>query len=195
MVSGKNISWFPFKKAQFNQVHRQISLLVIALMLIHAIATAFDAMGDNFITVFIPWQEGWKEAIFGYNLGIFALYLAILIGPSYYLRGKLGARTWMFTHRFTLLIYILSVWHTLILGLDTSYYSWVRPFIWILQIPLLLLFMRRLLQPSRISKKATNGSQVWAKTIRFGLVALSGIAIVLVFIIVLTGNSGFIPVV
>jgi hypothetical protein len=93
MVSGKNISWFPFKKAQFNQVHRQISLLVIALMLIHAIATAFDAMGDNFITVFIPWQEGWKEAIFGYNLGIFALYLAILIGPSYYLRGKLGART------------------------------------------------------------------------------------------------------
>jgi hypothetical protein len=101
----------------------------------------------------------------------------------------------MFTHRFTLLIYILSVWHTLILGLDTSYYSWVRPFIWILQIPLLLLFMRRLLQPSRISKKATNGSQVWAKTIRFGLVALSGIAIVLVFIIVLTGNSGFIPVV
>ncbi|MED1203612.1 ferric reductase-like transmembrane domain-containing protein [Heyndrickxia acidicola] len=196
MVSGKNTSWFPFKKAQFNQIHRQISLLVIGLMLIHAIATAFDAMGDNFITVFIPWQTSWKEATLGYNLGIFALYLAILLGPTYYLRERLGTRTWMFAHRFTLFIYILSVWHTLILGLDTSYYSWVRPFIWIIQIPLLLLLIRRLLlKPSRTGKKAPNSSQASTKAIRYGLAVLSGIVIMLIIIIVLTGHSGFIPVV
>ena len=90
MASGRSMSWFPLKKVQNAQFHRQISLLVIGLILVHAVATAFDAMGDNFISAFIPWQASWKEATFGYNLGIFALYLALLLGPTYYLRGRLG---------------------------------------------------------------------------------------------------------
>ncbi len=186
--SGRSISWLPMTKAQTNRLHRQISLLVIGLILVHAVATAFDAMGDNFISAFIPWQEPWKAAIFGYNLGIFALYLALLLGPTYYLRGKLGARSWRYAHRFTLIIYILSVWHTLILGLDISYYHWVRPFMWLAQIPLLALFIRRLLQPANAGK----ARQIWGKAISYGLATLSGAAIVAVIVIVATGNSGFI---
>jgi sulfoxide reductase heme-binding subunit YedZ len=191
MVSGRSASWFPLTNAQTNRLHRQISLLVIGLMLVHAVATAFDAMGDNFKSVFIPWQATWTAAIFGYNLGIFALYLSLLLGPTYYLRGRLGVRTWRFAHRFTLVIYILSVWHTLILGADISYYSWIRPFIWLAQIPLLVLFMRRLLQPAHTVKNSSN-KQAWVKATRYGLVALSGAAIVAAVVIVVTGNSGFI---
>ena len=193
MVSGRNVSWFPLTKTQTNRLHRQISLLVIGLILVHAVATAFDAMGDNFKSAFIPWQATWTAATFGYNLGIFALYLALLLGPTYYLRGKLGVRTWRFAHRFTLVIYILSVWHTLILGADIAYYSWIRPFIWLAQIPLLVLFMRRLLQPAHTVKNSSAGTQAWVKAIRYGLVALSGAAIVAVVVIVVTGNSaGFV---
>ncbi len=93
-------------------------LLVIALILVHALATAEDAMGDNLRTVFLPWQESWSAAVFACNIGIFALYLAVLVGPTYYLRRRIGTRFWMVAHRSALVIYIFSVWHALLLGAD-----------------------------------------------------------------------------
>ncbi|WAH40586.1 ferric reductase-like transmembrane domain-containing protein [Alicyclobacillus fastidiosus] len=192
MESSKRAPWFPLTKFQTDRLHRHISLLVIGLILVHAVATAFDAMGDNFITVFIPWQESWKAATLGYNLGIFAFYLALLLGPTYYLRKKIGVRTWRIAHRFTLVVYILSVWHTLILGLDISYYGWIRPFMWLMQIPLLVLFIRRLLQPAQSTKKSSSAKTSWVRAISYCFASMSGAAIVVILVIVISGHSGFI---
>ncbi|WP_229294165.1 ferric reductase-like transmembrane domain-containing protein [Staphylococcus lloydii] len=191
MTSSKGIKWLPIKKAKINSLHRQISLLVIGMILVHAVATSFNNMGDSFITSFIPWQAPWEGGNFSYNLGIFGFYLAILLGPTFYLRSKLSTKAWLFAHRFTLLIYILSLWHTLVLGTNISYYSWVEPFIWILQIPLLLLLIRRLLKSSISKKKYTKNGYFWNRIIRYGMVGLCGGAIIIVFIIILTGNTGF----
>lgn len=195
MISARSLAWLPLNKGQINRLHRQISLLVIGFILVHALATSFDAMGGSIITSFIPWQAYWKAATFAYNLGIFAMYFAILFGPTYYLRNWLGTRIWLYAHRLTLLIYILSIWHTLILGADVSFYSWIRPFIWIIQIPLLLLLIRRLVRPSRTGKKQSHYIWIWSVTIRYGLAVLSGIAIAAIVIIVATGNSDFIKVI
>lgn len=147
--SGRPLRWLPLAKGQVDRLHRQISLLVIGLIAVHVVATTFDAMGDDLKTVLVPWQESWTAAVFAYNLGIFAFYLALLLGPTYYLHGRVGARAWRFAHRFVLVVYVLSVWHTLILGADVEHYGWVRPAIWLVQLPLLVLFARRLAQPPR----------------------------------------------
>lgn len=166
------------------RLHRQISLLVIGLILVHALATAFNAMGDNLLTVFVPWQANWSQAIFAYNLGIFALYLAILVGPTYYLRRMIGVRRWRIVHRLAALVYILSIWHTLILGADIAYYSWIRPMLWLAQIPLLLLLVRRV-----IEQAAQPGTGNVARLICGFLAAAAGLSIAGVIIIVATGLS------
>lgn len=192
MISGRSLAWLPLNKGQIGRLHRQISLLVIGFILVHALAVSFDAMGDNIITAFIPWQASWKAATFSYNLGIFAMYFAVLLGPTHYLRNRIGTRAWLFVHRFTLAVYILSVWHTLILGADISYYSWIRPFIWIMQIPLLLLLSRRLMEPARAGKKQSPYMKIWSAAIRYSLTVLCGITIAAIIIMVTTGKSDFI---
>jgi len=193
--SGKTVSWFPLSRPRVDRLHRQISLLVLALMTAHVVATALDAMGDSWKTVLIPWQwanQGWPQAVTGYTTGIVAFYLALLLGPTYYLRRLIGVTRWRFLHRFVVVVYILSFWHAMILGLDVSHYGWVRPFMWLMQIPLLVLFVRRLLQPAAGSRGLSRRRvQARAATAR-GLAVASGVAIVAVAAIVATGNSDFI---
>ncbi|MCQ4079393.1 ferric reductase-like transmembrane domain-containing protein [Streptomyces sp. RB6PN25] len=181
--SGRRMRWLPLSRRQTDRLHRQISVLVIALILVHALATAFDAMGDSLVSVFVPWQASWQAAVLAYNLGIFAFYLAVLLGPTYYLRDTIGVRTWRLAHRFALVVYVLSVWHTLIIGADIKYYNWVRPLLWVAQIPLLVLFIRRLLHPAARSR---NG--VWSGAVRYGLACASAAAAVGIVVILANGS-------
>ena len=195
LESGRTVSWLPLSRPQLDRLHRQISLLVLALMAVHVATTALDAMGDSWKTITIPWQwsnQGWPQAVTGYTTGIVAFYLAVVLGPSYYLRRTIGVGRWRFLHRFSVVVYILSFWHTLILGLDISHYGWVRPFMWLLQVPLLYLFARRLLQPAAAARRSPP---VWSRirlTTGRGLALASYAGIAAVLAIVLTGNSDFI---
>lgn len=189
LESGKHPAWLRLRRAQVDRLHRQISLLVLGLILVHALATAFDAMGDGFLSAFVPWQQSWGAAVLAYNVGIFALYLAVLVGPTYYLRRKIGPVRWRFLHRFALLVYILSVWHTLLLGLDFTYYPWVRPLTWLVQLPLLVLFARRLLRPARRGKPAGSLTRYALVAVRYGLATLAGVAAVAIVGLVVSGHS------
>jgi len=196
--SGRAASWFPLDYRQIDRAHRQLSLLVIGLVAVHVLATALDAMGDSWQTVLIPGQwasQGWPQAVWGYNAGIFALYILVLVAPTYYLRRMIGLSRWRFVHRFVLVFYGLSVWHALILGLDVGYYSWVRPVIWLLQVPLLALLIRRLRSPLRTGRKVSGGQRLALLTARYGLQALSAAAILAIVGLVVTGHSGLIATV
>jgi DMSO/TMAO reductase YedYZ heme-binding membrane subunit len=165
-----------------NQIHRQTSLTVIGLVLVHITATVYDAMGNSWQTVLVPGAiaaTGWPEAVWGFNAGIIAFYTLLLVAPTFYFRSTIGMRRWRFLHRFALVFYGLSVWHTLILGLDVSYYAWIRPTLWLAQIPLLAMLITRV-------RGAAH-----SRTTR-PIAAASGAAIVAILLIVATGNSGFI---
>lgn len=189
--SGRRASWLPLNYRQIDRLHRQISLLVIGLVLVHVVATVCDAMGDSWRTVLLPggWSASWPQAVWGYDLGVFALYLLILLAPTYYVRRGIGASRWRFAHRFVLVFYVFALWHTLILGMDVSYYGWIRPVIWIAQIPLLVLFARRMTQPARSGQLAGGG---WRAVVRQSLVAVSVLAAVAIAMVVLSGHCGFI---
>jgi hypothetical protein len=195
LQSGRAPSWFPMSNRQIDRLHRQLALLVIGLVVVHVVATAFDAMGDSWKTVLIPGQWallGWPQAVWGYNLGIFALYILALTAPTFYLRRIIRPGRWRFLHRFVLVFYVLSLWHALILGLDVGYYAWIRPTLWLVQLPLLALFIKRLLQPTQNRRNFSPARLMWLGAIRFGLVGLSVAGMIAILVIVLAGQSGFI---
>ena len=196
--SGRAASWFPLSYRQIDRVHRQLSLLVIGLVAVHVVATALDAMGDSWKTVLIPGQWaslGWPQAVWGYNAGIFAVYILVLVAPTFYLRRLIGIRQWRFLHRFVLVFYGLSLWHALILGLDIGHYPWLRPLIWLLQVPLLALLIRRLRSPLRSDRRLSSGRRLMITAVRYGLQAASASAIIAIAVLVITGQSGFIATV
>lgn len=181
LETGQRPSWWPWSGPATIRTHRHISLIVLGLVLVHAAATARDAMGDSWLSAFVPWQSSLPEAVTAYNLGIFALYLAVLLGPTYYLRKVLGVRVWRFLHRFVIVVYALSVWHTLLLGVDFSHYVWVRPVTWLAQIPLLVLLARRLWPGASAPGFGT--------AVRYVLAGVSATMASGVLLLVLTGNS------
>jgi DMSO/TMAO reductase YedYZ heme-binding membrane subunit len=188
--SGRMARRSPATYRLINQIHRQTSLTVIGLVLVHMAATVYDAMGNSWQTVLIPGAvaaTGWPEAVWGFNAGIVAFYTLLLVAPTFYVRSTIGMRRWRFLHRFVLVFYGLSIWHALILGLDVSYFGWIRPTLWLAQIPLLAMLIVRV----RGAERSRTARPIAAAG-RYSVIAVSGAAIVGVVLIVTTGNSGFI---
>jgi hypothetical protein len=77
------------------------------------------------------------------------LYLALILGPSYYLRNRIGRRTWLLAHQLAALSYAVALWHALALGTEIRIDGVARTPTWALQIPLLMLIVLRLLRPRR----------------------------------------------
>jgi len=195
--SGSAFPRIPWSHEQLNRYHRHVSLLVVALVIVHMAATAADAMGDSWKTVLIPseWAQAWPEAVWGYNTGIVASYLLVVLGPTFYVRGVVSAARWRFLHRFVLAFYILSFWHAMILGLDIAYYAWIRPTMWLSQIPLLYLLGKRLQRSIRDRDGATGLKQALMRLICRALVAASAIAGIAILTVVISGHSDLIATV
>ena len=192
--SRRAVGWLKLDYRSIDQFHRQIALLTLGLVVVHAVATVFDAMGDSWRTVFWfnGWanaKTGWPAAVWGYDVGIIAFYTFLLLGPTYYLRRKIRVQNWKYLHRFILIFYIGSIWHAMILGLDMSYYKWVRPLTWLLQIPVLWLVAKRF---GKVAKKNSGSKSSPKFLISQTLVAIACAGILASLIIVISGNSDFI---
>lgn len=197
LQSGKTPAWFPLSYRQIDRFHRQLGLLILGLVAVHVVATVFDAMGDSWLTVLVPGAEAssWPAGAWGYTIGIIALYLLVFTAPTFYLRRIIRADRWRFIHRLVLLFYVLSMWHALILGTDVGFYGWIRPIMWLAQLPLLALCIWRLVEPRNSRRNFTPARQMFFKTMRYGLAGISAAGMVAIFLLVVTGHSGFIPTV
>lgn len=189
--SGRLARRSPATYRRINRIHRQTSLAVLGLVIVHMTATVLDAMGNTWRTVLVPGavaETGWPAAVWGFNAGIIAFYTLLLVAPTFYIRRTIGARRWRFLHRFVLVFYGLSLWHALILGLDVSYYGWIRPMLWLAQIPLPAMLIVRIHSAARTRSRLEVAGL-------YSVVVISAAAIVTVVLIVATGNSGFIQTV
>ncbi len=82
------------------------------------------------------------------GLGVIAGYLVALLGLSFYARRRIGTRLWRRMHRFTIVVYVLAVVHTLGAGTDASA-PWLRGAMLVTGAPILFLFLRRVLPSCR----------------------------------------------
>jgi sulfoxide reductase heme-binding subunit YedZ len=118
MMSGKVMRRPGFAK-KLLAVHEQTALAGLVAIAVHGIALLGDPWLHPGVTgVVVPFALGFKTLFTG--LGIIAGYLAALLGLSYYVRRRIGAKLWRKAHRATVVVYLLGLTHAIGAGTDAS---------------------------------------------------------------------------
>jgi sulfoxide reductase heme-binding subunit YedZ len=122
-MSAKAIS-NPKRRRAAARFHEHVALASLASVAVHGLAL----LGDQWLRpgwrgIVIPFTLSYRPAFTG--IGIVAGYLAVLVGPTFYLRRRIGVRRWRALHRATVVVWILSVGHALGAGTDASR-LWLR---------------------------------------------------------------------
>ncbi|MDA3648641.1 ferric reductase-like transmembrane domain-containing protein [Saccharopolyspora indica] len=204
-LSGPRPSWPPLSGQRLERLHRTTSLNTIALIAAHALLFAAElfrsdsarwdsALVTAFVETFVPGGYVSGTGRIAIPIGQAALYLAIPLGLLFYVRHRIGPKTWRVLHRFVIAVYVLSVWHTLLYGTNVWYDGWFRTAVWLLQIPIAALLLLRLLRPARRSEelrgpRAHTGSPTgWGLRLG-GRLAIAGVIVALIGVIV-SGYDG-----
>lgn len=137
-------------------IHEQTALAGLVAIAVHGITLLGDPwLHPGIGGVIVPFALGFKPFFTG--LGILGGYLAALLGLSYYVRRRIGARLWRKAHRATVLVYLLGLVHALGAGSDASapWFRW-----WVLATTPLVagLFVYRVLF-GRAKKRARSRPQ------------------------------------
>jgi methionine sulfoxide reductase heme-binding subunit len=99
--------------------HEALSLATIVALVVHAVAL----LGDSFLhpsvaDVAIPFVSSYMTV--WTTMGIVAGWLMIILGLSFYARGRIGQQRWRKLHRFTALAWVLGLAHSLGEGTDAG---------------------------------------------------------------------------
>jgi sulfoxide reductase heme-binding subunit YedZ len=128
-------------------LHEQIALAALIAIAVHGITLLGDKWLDpGVVGILVPFQMDHAPLYTG--LGIVGGYLAAALGLSFYARRRIGARRWRSLHKATILVYVLSVAHTLGAGSDAGT-LWLRAQILLTAAPILFLFVMRLLPAAK----------------------------------------------
>lgn len=107
----------PGLKRDLVKYHEQVALAGLTAIGAHGVFLLGDAWLRPGITgIAVPFTLAYRPVWTG--LGIMAGYLALLLGPTFYLRRRIGPRRWRQIHRVTVLVFALAVAHSLGSGTD-----------------------------------------------------------------------------
>lgn len=132
----------PFKRSAA-RVHEHLALIGLAAIAVHGASL----LGDQWLRpglrgVMVPFWISYRPAFTG--LGIISGYLVLLLGPSFYLRRRIGARLWRRLHRAIVLAWMLAAIHTLGSGSDGTS-LWLRCIVLVPVIPIVYALVVRML--------------------------------------------------
>ena len=123
--------------------HEILSLSAIVAIAVHGLAL----LGDQFLhpsiaDIAIPFVSSYKTL--WTSLGIIAGWGLAALGLSYYFRRRIGAKRWRKLHRFTAVLWLFGLVHTLGEGTDAGQ-IWFLAMIGIVAVPALALLLTRYL--------------------------------------------------
>lgn len=106
-------------KSQLRVAHEALSLSTIVALVIHGVSL----LGDGFLhlsvlDIGVPLVSSYRTV--WSTIGIVGGWGLILLGLSYYARGRIGIERWRVLHRFTALAWILGLVHSLGEGTDAG---------------------------------------------------------------------------
>lgn len=100
-------------------IHEQTALAGLVAIAVHGIALLGDPwLHPGVSGIAVPFAMSFKTAFTG--LGIIGGYLAALLGLSYYVRRRVGAKLWRKAHRATVVVWLLGLVHALGAGTDAT---------------------------------------------------------------------------
>jgi methionine sulfoxide reductase heme-binding subunit len=123
--------------------HEILSLSALVAIAVHGLSL----LGDQFLhpsvaDIAIPFVSSYRT--FWTSLGIIAGWGLAALGLSYYLRRHIGSQRWRKLHRFTALLWIFGLAHSLGEGTDAGQ-VWFLAMIGIVAVPALALIATRYL--------------------------------------------------
>jgi methionine sulfoxide reductase heme-binding subunit len=152
----------PGHKRAAARLHEHIALAALAAIAAHGLAL----LGDHWLKpgwrgIAIPFALSYRPALTG--IGIIAGYVAVLLGPTFYLRRRIGARRWRTLHRAIVIVWVLSGVHALGAGTDGAK-LWLRMIVLTPVAPIVYLLVLRLLGSERTPRaSAPRGARPQAR--------------------------------
>jgi methionine sulfoxide reductase heme-binding subunit len=121
------------------QLHRHLSLLVVAFVAVHVASTVLDPFAPvGWAAAIVPFSSAYRPVWLG--LGAVALDLLLAVLVTSLLRARLGYRTWRAVHWLAYASWPVALWHglgtgtdsrlTLMLGLDVACVAVVACALW-----------------------------------------------------------------
>jgi sulfoxide reductase heme-binding subunit YedZ len=106
-------------RARIKQLHEATALAGLLAITGHGLALLGDShLHPGLSGVAIPFETSYRS--FWTGLGIVGGYLAAVLGLSFYIRGWIGPKLWRQLHRWTLVVFVLGVIHTIGAGTDAG---------------------------------------------------------------------------
>jgi predicted ferric reductase len=100
-------------------LHEFLSLGALAFAGLHALALLGDRyIGFSLVNILYPFAASYRPGWVG--LGQLGFYLSLALTLSFYIRKRIGYKTWRSLHYLTFLAYVLVVVHGLTSGTDAS---------------------------------------------------------------------------
>jgi len=151
-------------KPKLRVIHESLSLASIASILVHGLALLGDSyMHPSVFDVSVPFVSGYKTI--WTTLGILAGWGIVLLGLSYYARNRIGAKRWRTLHRFTAVVWLLGLAHSLGEGTDSGQ-IWFLAMIGVVTLPALALLIRRMSGPRGTAGRSTDAATARGATRR-----------------------------
>jgi sulfoxide reductase heme-binding subunit YedZ len=124
LVMAAGILRRPGLKRDLLAFHEFLALAGLAAIAVHGLTLLGDGwLRPGLAGIAVPFVMSYRTAFTG--VGILAGYLAALLGLSFYVRRRIGARLWRRLHRLTVLVYVMGLVHTLGAGTDAGA-PWLR---------------------------------------------------------------------
>lgn len=107
-----------------SRLHEHIALVAVAAIALHGLAL----LGDGWLKpglrgISVPFALSYRPLYTG--IGIIGGYAIMLLGPSFYLRRRIGPKRWRRLHPMLILAWVLAAVHTLGAGSDEGQ-IWLR---------------------------------------------------------------------
>jgi sulfoxide reductase heme-binding subunit YedZ len=99
--------------------HQFISLLAIGFIFLHVGVLMVDRyLPYTLAQILVPFLSPYRPVWVG--VGVFAFYLTLLVTVTFYLRSRIGMKTFKVIHYFSLVSYLGVVLHSFLSGTDSS---------------------------------------------------------------------------
>jgi methionine sulfoxide reductase heme-binding subunit len=129
--------------------HEALALAALAAIVVHAGSLLFDSfLSPSLLDLTIPFVSSYNRVFT--TLGILCGWATALLGLSYYWRARIGVARWRRLHRWTALVWLMSIVHALGEGTDAGE-AWFLLGVGALIVPALGLLAVRVTEPKGVT--------------------------------------------